>query len=278
MRCHQHDRPVYNKRVGAIMLNIASTIKLSNGTAIPRLGLGVWQIPDGEPIVQAVTWALEAGYRHIDTAKIYRNEAGVGQAIRDSAIPREAIWVTTKLWSADQLNPMRAFEESRRRLGLDYVDLYLVHWPVPGLVKRTWKHMEAIYATGKCKAIGVSNHSISQLQDILSVATVPPAVNQVKCSPFDFDQDVYNFCQQNKIAVEAYSPLTRGQQLSNETLQAIARKYHKSAAQILIRWALQKDMIVIPKSSQQQHILENANVFDFEISAIDMATLDKLSA
>jgi len=259
------------------MLDIHATIRLNNGSAIPRLGLGVWQIPDGQPVIQAVSWALEAGYRHFDTAKIYGNESGVGEAIRNSQIPREKIWITTKLWGGDQFNATSAFEDSRRRLGLDYIDLYLVHWPLPGLVKRTWKQMEKIFIGGKCKAIGVSNHNVRQLKDILSIASVAPAVNQVKCSPFDFNKELYDFCREQHIAFEAYSPLTRGHQLDNKTLQELAEKYHKASSQILIRWALQKDMVVIPKSAQQAHIQQNADVFDFELTDTDVSTLDNLS-
>ncbi len=259
-------------------LNIGSWLKLKNGTSIPRLGLGVYQLKDGKPTEDAVKWALETGYRHIDTAKLYKNERSVGKAIRDSQIKREDVWVTTKLWPTDQFSPMRAFETSLSKLGLDYVDLYLVHFPVPGLVKRTWKAMEEIYATGKCRAIGVSNHSIQQMEDIKSIAEVPITVNQVRCSPFNFDKDLYGYCVKNEIAFEAYSPLTRGQYLDNQTVQEIAIHHQKSSAQVLIRWAIQKNMVVIPKSAHQQRIKENADIYDFEISPHEMEILDGLSA
>jgi len=240
--------------------------------------LGVWQIPDGTPTADAVAWALQAGYRHFDTAKIYGNEKGVGAGIRRSGIPRAEIWVTTKLWPTDQLNIRKAFESSLGRLDVEYIDLYLVHWPTPGLVTRIWKAMEALYAGGACKAIGVSNHSIGQLSQILRIAQTPPAVNQVKFSPFGFDQELLEFCTNNSIVVEAYSPLTKGARLQDDRLRAIAQQYGKSPAQILIRWALQKGTVVLPKSQNRDRINENARVFDFAIAAHDMDRLDRLAA
>ncbi len=258
-------------------LSIDSKITLNNDAKMPRLGLGVYQIPPGKSTEQAVTWALHAGYRHIDTAKYYRNEQSVGKAIRASKIPRKDVWVTTKLWLTDQIGTEKAFETSLSKLGLDYTDLYLVHFPVPGLVKRTWKTMEKLYEGGKCKAIGVSNHNVAQMKDIMSVANVPIMVNQVRCSPFHFDREIYDFCQKEGIAFEAYSPLTQGKQLGNAFVQQIANHYGKTPAQILIRWALQKNMIVIPKSAHQERIVENADVYDFELSPRDMKVLDGLS-
>lgn len=257
-------------------MNLQSTAELNNKTKIPLLGLGVWQIANGKPTADAVSWALHLGYRHIDTAKIYRNEEGVGEGARESGVPREEVWVTTKLWPSDQLNARGALQGSLARLKLDYVDLYLVHWPTPGLVTRTWKAMEALYEDGRCKSIGVSNHSIPQLSAILRMAKVRPAVNQVKCSPFGFNQRLLDYCNQHGIVVEAYSPLTRGRDLQNETLGLIGQTYHKSPAQILIRWALQKGVVVLPKSKQKDHLRENADVFDFAITPQDMYRLDQL--
>ncbi len=258
-------------------MTLQSRAKLNNGTEIPLLGLGVWQIPNGKPTADAVAWALEIGYRHFDTAKIYGNEEGVGEGIRQSGIPREEIWVTTKLFPTDQLHIRKAFETSLAKLGVGYIDLYLVHWPTPGLVTRTWKAMEELYDQGKCKAIGVSNHSISQLSQILRGARIPPAANQVKFSPFGFDQKLLDFCNQHAIITEAYSPLTKGRRLQDNRLRAIAHTYQKSPTQILIRWALQKGTVVLPKSQNKDHMKENAQVFDFAITAQDMAQLDRFA-
>jgi methylglyoxal/glyoxal reductase len=261
-----------------LQLTIDSVLQLNNKTAMPRLGLGVYQTPDGQSTVDSVHWALQAGYRHIDTAKYYHNETSVGKAIRDSGIPRDKIWVTTKLWPTDFLHVEKAFETSLTKLNIGYIDLYLVHFPVPGATNHVWKKMEAIYATGKVKAIGVSNYTAHQLQETIKMASVPPSVNQVKASAFDYDKAVYALCQKEGIAFEAYSPLTQGAMLGNEIIASVADHYHKTAAQILIRWALQMNMIVIPKSSHQERIAENANVFDFEINQEDMQLLAKLSA
>jgi diketogulonate reductase-like aldo/keto reductase len=258
-------------------LKIDSTITLNNGTKMPRFGLGVYQMRDGQETSDAVTSALGAGYRHIDTAKLYANEASVGRAIRASGIARDKIWVTTKLWPTDFIHPQKAFETSLGKLDLDYIDLYLVHFPIPGAIKRIWEQMEAIYKTGRAKAIGVSNYSPSQLRETLQHASVPPSVNQVKCSVFDYDKGVYDMCQKENIVYEAYSPLNRGRQLDTPGLVQIAEHYHKSPAQILLRWTLQKNMVVIPKSSHPDRITENADIFDFKISDADMQTLEQLS-
>jgi len=258
-------------------MTLQSRAKLNNNTELPLLGLGVWQIPNGKLTAGAVGWALETGYRHVDTAKIYGNETGVGEGIRTSGIPREEVWVTTKLWPTDQLNIRKAFDASLAKLGIAYIDLYLVHWPTPGLVPRIWQAMEEIYKGGRCKAIGVSNHSISQISSILRGAEIPPAVNQVKFSPFGFDQALLDFCTEHGIVVEAYSPLTKGERLRDNRLQAIAQQYQKSPAQILIRWALQKGTVVLPKSQHRDHLRENARVFDFAISAQDMDQLDRFA-
>ncbi len=258
------------------MHSAQSTIPLNNGTAIPVLGLGVWEIPDGAPTIDAVSWAFEAGYRHVDTAKFYGNESGVGEAVRRSGLAREQIWITTKLWPTDQLNVRRAFDATLARLGLEYIDLYLVHWATPGLVTRTWKAMEALVGDGRCRTIGVSNHSVGQLADILRAARVRPAVNQVRVSPFGWDAKLLEYCAREHIVVEAYSPLTRGHRLDDQRVATLAGAYGKTPAQILVRWALQKGTVPLPKSSQRNHVRENAEVFDFELSAEDMAVLDGL--
>ena len=259
------------------MLAIDSVLVLNNRLRLPQLGLGTWQIPNGQPVIQATAWALAAGYRHIDTARFYQNELGVGEAVKQSGLPREQIWVTTKLWPTDQLNAAKAFSGSLERLGLGYVDLYLVHWPVPGLTTRVWKQMEAIYAAGQCRAIGVSNYSTDQLKQVLAMAKVPPAVNQIHLSPFNSQPELVKFCQDHQIAVEAYSPLTHGQHLTHPAVQAVADKHRKSTAQVLIRWGLQQGFAVLPKSSHQGRIIENSQVYDFELSVQDFKQLDALS-
>jgi diketogulonate reductase-like aldo/keto reductase len=260
------------------MPSVSDWLELNNQVHMPRLGLGVSQIPPGEPTERAVTWALEAGYRHIDTAKLYRNEASVGKAVRASTVPREEIFVTTKLFATDQLRVAKAFEDSLGRLGLDYVDLYLVHWPVPGLLRPTWRAMEAIYRSGRARAIGVSNYSVDQLERTLAAASTPPSVNQVRCSPFSFDRPLYGFCRSHDVCFEAHSPLTHGHRLADERLAALARSYGASPAQLLIAWALHKEMVVIPKSADKGRIEENARAVDLVISDEDLRLLDNLGA
>lgn len=258
-------------------LKIDSSIKLNNGIQMPRLGFGVYQIPDGKPTIDAISWALKTGYRHIDTAKFYKNEKSVGEAIKASGIPRNKIWVTTKLWPVDFMRAEKAFQTSLDKLGLDYIDLYLIHFPIPGTTKKIWKKLESIYSSGLVRAIGVSNYSVDNLRDTLEIASIKPSVNQIKCSVFGYDKKVYDFCQKNNIAFEAYSPLTRGKKLDDHSISKMVNKYNKSPAQILLRWALQKDMIIIPKSQHRARIIENADIYDFTISLDDMQRLDILS-
>ena len=204
----------YASRHPIVMNELARTtaITLENGLKMPILGLGVWQMGNGDETVNAVRWALEAGYRHIDTAALYGNEESVGNAVRGSGIAREELFVTTKLWPTDYLNPQKGFDASMKRLGLDYVDLYLIHWPIPLMTKSVWHGMEKIYASGRAKAIGISNYGIKNIDDLLSYATVAPMVNQVKFSPFDYDAELLEYCRSKKIALEAYSPLTPRQE------------------------------------------------------------------
>jgi diketogulonate reductase-like aldo/keto reductase len=252
------------------------TIKLNNGSDLPVLGLGTWKMSDDEAYA-AVRSALDAGYRLIDTAKFYGNERGVGRAVRESGIKRGEISVTTKLWPTDFFNPQNAFEESLSRLDIGYIDLYLIHWPVPMMPKSVWQKMEKIYETKAARAIGVSNYGISDIEKLLSYAEIKPAANQVKFSVFDLKKDRLDFCQKHDIAIEAYSPLTQGAHLGDKTIAAIAQKYGKSPAQTMIRWCIQHGTVAIPKSSNPERIRENANVFDFELDAEDMQTLDALS-
>ena len=257
---------------------INSSIVLNNGVKIPILGLGVYQAEKGGETVQAVRTALDVGYRHIDTARIYENEGDVGRAVRESGLPREEVFVTTKLWNDDHGydSTIEAFDESRRRLGFDYIDLYLIHWPVEGLRLESWRAMERLLERGLCRAIGVSNYTVKHLQELLAASSVIPAVNQIELSPFLYQRDLIEFCHNSGIRVEAYSPLTQGKKLDHPTLVAVARKYGKTPAQILIRWAIEHRLVVIPKSVHRSRIVENADVFDFSIEPDDLATLDGL--
>jgi diketogulonate reductase-like aldo/keto reductase len=258
-------------------LNIGSRRVLSDGRAIPVLGLGVWQIPDGKPVQDAVHWALEAGIRHIDTARLYRNERGVGDAIRTSGIPREEIWVTTKLFPLEALSATKAFQRSLGRLGLDYVDLYLVHFPPPGLLLSTWQKMESIAKQGLARSIGVSNYKLADIQKTLQVADIAPTVNQIHMSPYHYSKDLAESCRALGVAVEAYSPLARGKNLDDPVPVSIGEAYGKSAAQVLIRWSLQRGFIVIPKSARKERIESNAQVFDFALTDGEMERLDSVT-
>lgn len=243
------------------------------------LGLGVYQTPRGQVAEDAVTIALDAGYRHIDTASMYGNEESVGRAILNSGISRQDIWVTTKLWNTDHgyERSIEAINESLERLNLDYIDLFLIHWPVKELRAESWKALEHLHDQGVCRAIGVSNYMTWHLEELLGSCEVVPAVNQVEFSPFLYQKDLLNFCNQNEIQLEAYSPLTKGERLNDDTLKTIASEYERTAAQILIRWALQHNLVVIPKSADPDRIRENADVFDFTIADEHMERLDDLN-
>lgn len=259
-------------------LSIQSTVRLNNGVEMPRLGLGVYQAPSGGPTSDAVLWAFANGYRHVDTAALYGNERDVGEAVRASGIPREEIFVTTKLWNDDHGYDaaLRAFDESQSRLGLDVVDLYLIHWPVEGLRDESWRALEKLYRDGRCRAIGVSNYTIGHLDQLLARCEVKPVVNQVEFSPFLHQADLLGHCHRHGVRLEAYSPLTKGHRLRDATLLSVGDRHGKTPAQVLIRWALQRDTVVIPKSTDRDRIAENANVFDFELGDEEMATLDGL--
>jgi diketogulonate reductase-like aldo/keto reductase len=260
-------------------LSLAARKQLNHGGSIPVLGLGVWQAVAGKETRRAVREAVSCGYRLIDTAFIYGNEREVGEAIRTCGLPPGEVFVTTKLWNADHGYDatIRACRKSLSTLGLPRIDLYLIHWPVEGKRLDTWKAMVTLKEEGLCSAIGVSNYTIAHLRELLEVSPVVPAVNQVEFHPFLYQKELLSFCQENGIVLEAYSPLTRGERLSDRRLVAIAREYGKSTAQLLLRWALQHGTVVIPKSVHPQRIKENAEVFDFVISAGDMKTLDNVN-
>ncbi len=261
------------------MLHLQSTTTLSNGVDMPWFGLGVYKVEEGEQVVNSVKWAIEAGYRSIDTAALYQNEEGVGQAIKESGVPREELFITTKVWNSDQGydTTLQAFDQSLSKLGLEYVDLYLVHWPVKGKYKDTWKALEKLHADGKVRAIGVSNFQIHHLEDLLADATVRPVVNQVELHPLLSQVELRNYCKEQGIQIEAWAPLAQGRLLDNSTLQTIADKHGKSIAQVLLRWDIQSGIVTIPKSINKERIVQNADIYDFELSDEEMKQIDDLN-
>jgi diketogulonate reductase-like aldo/keto reductase len=247
---------------------------LADGHRMPVLGLGVWQVPEGPACVNAVRWALEAGYRHIDTAQVYGNEASVGRALREAGVPRDEVFITTK-FDPGRPDPVAEIEQSLRRLGVDQVDLYLVHWPQGGPVW-AWPGMERCVERGLARSIGVSNFSASHLAAVMAADTVPPVVNQVRFSPLDYRRGLLEACRKRGTAVVAYSSLGTGGHLDDPTVTRVAQRAGRTPAQVLLRWCLQRDVLVIPKSVHQERIRENAQIFDFELSSSDMAELDAL--
>jgi diketogulonate reductase-like aldo/keto reductase len=256
----------------------SATLTLNTGARIPQVGLGVWQTPVGAVTRNAVSAAITLGYRHIDTAQAYGNERDVGAAVRASIIPRDAIFVTTKLWNADQgyERALRAFQASLERLGLDYVDLYLLHWPVPGKRLDSWRALERLHDERRARAIGVSNFLVPHLEELLGTARVVPAVNQIELTPFLQRRETRALCRASGITVEAYSPLTRGRRLDQPVVRNIANRVGRSPAQVLLRWGIQHDLVVLPKSTRAERIAENGNIFDFELDLDAMAQLDGL--
>lgn len=261
--------------------HIADCTTLNNGVQMPWFGLGVYKTPPGEVVESSVRAAIENGYRHIDTAKLYDNEEGVGKAIRESGVKREEIFVTTKLWNDDQGydNALRAFDASLKRLGMDYVDLYLIHWPGQDekRTRETWKAFEEIYKDGRARAIGVSNFNIPHLEGILKDCKFVPTVNQVECHPRLNQAQLRAFCQDKGIQLEAWAPLMRGQVLDDPTITQIAADHDKTPAQVILRWHLDHGVVTIPKSVHTHRIQENADVFDFALTADEMATIDALN-
>lgn len=253
-------------------------VTLNNGVHMPWLGLGVWKTKEGQEVIGAVKTALQLGYRSIDTAAIYGNEEGVGQGLRESGVPREDIFVTTKVWNSDQgyESTLKAFEASRKRLGLETIDLYLVHWAKPATYRETWKALVHLQKEGLVRAIGVSNFQIHHLQQIIEDTGVAPAVNQVECHPLLSQKELLAFTREHNIQLEAWSPLMQGN-LDLPVLTQLASKYGKSPAQIVLRWDIQNGVVIIPKSVTENRIRENANIFDFELSSEDMALIDGLN-
>ena len=259
-------------------LHINSTLKLNNGLNIPIIGLGTWALT-GNNAYNSVLNALDVGYKLIDTAAMYDNERKIGEAVRDADVSREDIFITTKVWNSDHGydKTLKAFERSLKKLNMSYVDLYLIHWPVSGFRNETWKALEKIYEEGKAKSIGVSNFAISHLNELFGTTSTIPAVNQFEFSPFLYLKELMDFCQSKNIVVEAYCPLTRGQKLDNPQLKILGQKYGKTPAQVLLRWGIQHHVIQIPKSGSKDHIIENIDIFDFELNNEDMKQLDDLN-
>ncbi|MEO0573544.1 MAG: aldo/keto reductase [Bacteroidota bacterium] len=258
--------------------DLQGAFTLHNGVEMPYFGLGVYLSKDGQEVIDAVKWAIEAGYRHIDTASVYKNEDGVGEGVKQGGIPREDLFIVSKVWNSDQGYDatLKAFDASLQRLDMDYLDLYLVHWPVSGKYKETWKALEKIYMEGRVKAIGVSNFMQHHLEDVLNDASVVPMVNQMEFHPFLVQQDLMDFCDRNTIQYEAWSPMMQGRIFDMQEFKNLSRKYGKTAAQIVLRWDLQKGVITIPKSAKKERIFANADIFDFQLSTKDVLLLDAM--
>lgn len=265
------------------MKNLQSTTTLNNGIEMPWLGLGVFKVEEGQELVDAVKTAIKHGYRSVDTAAIYGNEAGVGQGIREAmeeaGIAREDLFITSKVWNSElgYEKTIAAYEESLSKLGLEYLDLFLIHWPVEGKYSEAWRALETLYKEGLVKAIGVSNFQIHHLENLMEDAEIKPVVNQVEYHPRLTQKELKAFCRENNIQLEAWSPLMQGQLLVNENLQEIANKHGKSVAQVILRWDLQNGVITIPKSTKAHRIAENADVFDFELTEEDMKHIESLN-
>ncbi|MFF2854773.1 aldo/keto reductase [Peribacillus sp. NPDC058002] len=252
---------------------------LYNGVKMPWLGLGVYKAEQGQEVVKSVKSALSNGYRSIDTAAFYENEEGVGRAIKESDVDREELFITTKVWNLDQGydSTIAAFELSMRKLGLDYLDLYLIHWPIDGKYKETWKAFEKLYNDGRVRAIGVSNFNINHLEDLIADSEITPMVNQIEYHPCLIQSELHEYCKRQSIQLEAWAPLMRGELLDNQTLSEIGIKYNKSITQVILRWDIQNEVVTIPKSTKEHRIIENANIFDFELTQEDMKKINSLN-
>ncbi|WP_068792265.1 aldo/keto reductase [Brevibacillus laterosporus] len=263
--------------------NLQDTTALHNGIKMPWFGIGVFKVEEGSELVAAVKSAIKHGYRSIDTAAIYGNETSVGQAIHEGIheanISREDLFVTSKVWNADlgYEATLAAFETSLNKLGLEYLDLYLIHWPVKGKYKEAWRALEKLYKDGRVKAIGVSNFQIHHLEDLMGEAEIKPMINQVEFHPYLTQKELITFCRTHDIQMEAWSPLMQGQLLDNPVLQEIADKHGKTVAQVILRWDLQHGVVTIPKSTKEHRIVENASVFDFELTQEEMDRIDALN-
>lgn len=266
-----------------MITNIQNTTNLHNGVKMPWLGIGVFKVEEGPELVNALKFAIKNGYRSIDTAAVYRNEEGVGQAIREAIqeenISREDLFITSKVWNSDlgYESTLAAYETSLQKLGLEYLDLYLIHWPVEEKYKEAWRALETLYKEGKVRAIGVSNFQIHHLEDLLKDAEIKPMINQVEYHPRLTQVELKAFCEKHNIQLEAWSPLMQGQLINNPTIQEIANKHHKTVAQVIIRWDLQNGVVTIPKSTKEHRIVENSTIFDFELSTEEMQKINGLN-
>jgi methylglyoxal/glyoxal reductase len=259
--------------------SLKDTVKLHNGVEMPWFGLGVFKVENGSEATESVKAAIKNGYRSIDTAAVYKNEEGVGIGIKESGVAREELFITSKVWNEDQgyETTLAAFEKSLERLQLDYLDLYLIHWPGKDKYKDTWRALEKLYKDGKIRAIGVSNFQVHHLEELLKDAEIKPMVNQVEFHPRLTQKELRDYCKAQGIQLEAWSPLMQGQLLDNEVLTQIAEKHNKSVAQVILRWDLQHEVVTIPKSIKEHRIIENADIFDFELSQEDMNKIDALN-
>ncbi|WP_336804358.1 glyoxal/methylglyoxal reductase [Bacillus subtilis] len=259
--------------------SLKDTVKLHNGVEMPWFGLGVFKVENGNEATESVKAAIKNGYRSIDTAAIYKNEEGVGIGIKESGVAREELFITSKVWNEDQgyETTLAAFEKSLERLQLDYLDLYLIHWPGKDKYKDTWRALEKLYKDGKIRAIGVSNFQVHHLEELLKDAEIKAMVNQVEFHPRLTQKELRDYCKAQGIQLEAWSPLMQGQLLDNEVLTQIAEKHNKSVAQVILRWDLQHEVVTIPKSIKEHRIIENADIFDFELSQEDMDKIDALN-
>jgi 2,5-diketo-D-gluconate reductase A len=250
------------------------TLPLADGNRIPLLALGVWQVPNGPTCVNAVRWALELGYRHIDTAQAYGNEESVGRALRESGVRRDEVFITTK-FNPSRKDPAAEAERSLQQLGLDYLDLYLVHWPRGGPTV-AWPGMERAHQLGYARSIGVSNFDVGELEQVMSRASIAPVVDQIQLNPFNYRRALLDDAHRRHLVVEAYSPLGTGRHLSNRTVRQVASRSGRTPAQVLLRWCIQHELVVLAKSTHRERIEENGQVFDFDLSPADMAELDGL--
>ncbi|GAE31032.1 aldo/keto reductase [Halalkalibacter hemicellulosilyticus] len=259
--------------------SLQDTTTLHNGVKMPWFGLGVFKVEEGTEVVEVVKTAIQHGYRSIDTAAVYKNEEGVGQGIKESGIPRDELFVTSKVWNSNQgyEATLRAFDETINKLKLDYLDLYLIHWPGKDQYKETWKALEKLYKDGRIRAIGVSNFQVHHLKDLISDAEIKPMVNQVEYHPHLAQLELRAYCEQENIQLEAWSPLKQGQLLTDPILNEIAKKYNKTVAQVILRWDLQNGVVTIPKSVKESRIIANAAIFDFELSIDDMKIINGLN-